>query len=223
MIAKKYGGVPKWLKGADCKSVGSAFGGSNPPSSTRKTVDRKSTVFCWKFCGTTICNFKFWNSKRVVFMGAFFDFLEVIEKELIVFFTATLPLVELKGAIPVGMGMGLSTTGSFVAAYLGSLLPVPILLFFLKPIMAFLKKTRLLAPFANWIERRTHKKGQGVRKYSLLGLFIFVAVPLPTTGVWTGSAIASFLDIRVMHAFPTIALGNLVAGLIIMFLTHQFF
>ncbi|HZJ57569.1 MAG TPA: small multi-drug export protein [Clostridia bacterium] len=156
-------------------------------------------------------------------MGAFFEYLEVIKKELIVFSTAILPLVELKGAIPVGIGMGLSAMTSFIVAYLGSILPVPILLLFLKPVMAFLKGTRLLAPFANWVERRTNKKVRGVRKYSLLGLFIFVAVPLPTTGIWTGSAIASFLDIRIMHAFPVIALGNLVAGLIIMFLSHQIF
>ena len=156
-------------------------------------------------------------------MESFLGFIEVMEKELIVFFTAALPVIELKGAMPVGVGMGLSLTESFVASYLGSILPVPFLLFFLKPIMAFLRHTKILAPIANWIERRAEKKGKTVRKYSLLGLFILVAVPLPTTGVWTGSAIASFLDIRIKHAFPVIALGNLVAGLIIMALTYQIF
>ncbi|NLJ40372.1 MAG: small multi-drug export protein [Clostridiales bacterium] len=116
--------------------------------------------------------------------------------------------------------MGLSTTGSFIAAYLGSLLPAPLLLFFLKPVMSFLRGTKLFAPFANWIEKRTHKKGVRIRKYSLLGLFIFVALPLPTTGVWTGSAIATFLDLRIKHALLVIALGNLVAGAIIMFLSY---
>lgn len=156
-------------------------------------------------------------------MESFLGFIELIKKELIVFFTAALPIIELKGAMPVGVGMGLSLTESFIASYLGSILPVPFLLLFLKPIMAFLRRTKILVPIANWIERRTEKKGQSVRKYSLLGLFIFVAVPLPTTGVWTGSAIASFLDIRIKHAFPVIALGNLVAGLIIMALTYQIF
>ncbi len=154
-------------------------------------------------------------------MVPFIDFFDMIKRELIVFSAATLPVIELKGAIPIGVGMGLTPLASFIAAYLGSLLPVPILLFFLKPIMVFLKKTRFLAPLARWVEKRTSKKGKSIRKYSLLGLFIFVAVPLPTTGVWTGAAIASFLDIRVKHAFPAIALGNLVAGLIILFLTYQ--
>ncbi len=156
-------------------------------------------------------------------MGSFFEFIELMKKELVVFFTAMFPLIELKGAIPIGVGMGLTLTESFIASYLGSILPVPILLFFLKPVMAFLKKTKILAPLANWVENRTKKKSVGVRKYSLLGLFIFVAVPLPTTGVWTGSAIASFLDIRIKHAFPVIAIGNLVAGLLILLLTHQIF
>lgn len=156
-------------------------------------------------------------------MGTFFEFLEVIKKELIVFGTAALPVIELKGAIPIGIGMGLGTWTSFILAYLGSILPIPFLLLFLKPVMAYLKKTKLLAPFANWVERRTNRKMVSVRKYSLLGLFIFVAIPLPSTGIWTGSAIASFLDIRIKHAFPVIALGNLVAGLIIMFLSHQIF
>ena len=155
-------------------------------------------------------------------MESIIEFFGIVPKELIVLFTAALPVIELKGAMPIGVGMGLSISESFTISYLGSILPVPILLFFLKPIMAFLRRTRILAPIAHWIEKRTHKKGGGVRKYSLLGLFIFVAIPLPTTGVWTGSAIASFLDIRVKHAFPVIALGNLVAGLIILFLTNQF-
>lgn len=153
-------------------------------------------------------------------MGPLFEFFKLIEKELIVFSAAVLPVVELKGAIPIGLGMGLSTTGSFIAAYLGSLLPAPLLLFFLKPVMSFLRGTKLFAPFANWIEKRTHKKGVRIRKYSLLGLFIFVALPLPTTGVWTGSAIATFLDLRIKHALLVIALGNLVAGAIIMFLSY---
>lgn len=156
-------------------------------------------------------------------MAFFADIFETMRRELMVFTTAILPLVELKGAIPVGLGMGLDILPTFIAAYLGSLIPVPILLHFLKPIMAFFRRTKIFASFADWIEKRTHKKGKGVRKYSLLGLFIFVAVPLPTTGVWTGAAIASLLDIRILHAFPVIALGNLVAGLLILLLSSHIF
>ena len=79
-------------------------------------------------------------------MGTFFEFLELIKKELVVFGTAALPVVELKGAIPVGIGMGLGTWNSFILAYLGSILPIPFLLLFLKPVMAFLKKTKLWRP-----------------------------------------------------------------------------
>jgi uncharacterized membrane protein len=154
-------------------------------------------------------------------MEAIFGVFELIKKELVVMATAFLPVVELKGAIPVGLGMGLDKWTTFILAYIGSILPVPILLFFLKPIMNFLRRTKILKWFADWIDERTQRKGVKVRKYSLLGLFVFVAVPLPTTGVWTGSAIASFLNIRILHAFPVIALGNLVAGLIVMLVSYH--
>ncbi|NLO82462.1 MAG: small multi-drug export protein [Clostridiales bacterium] len=149
------------------------------------------------------------------------EWLQTIKNEFIVILTAALPLVELKGAIPVGMAMGLGIWESFACSYIGSLLPVPVLLFFFRPIMGYLHKTRILKGFARWIHRRTSQKSQKVHKYSLLGLFIFVAVPLPTTGVWTGSMIASFLKLGIIQSFIAISVGNLVAGLIILLLSHQ--
>lgn len=135
--------------------------------------------------------------------------------------TAALPLVELKGAIPAGIAMGLGVWESFICSYLGSLLPVPVLLFFFKPIMNYLHKTRFFRGFARWVQRRTSEKSNKVYRYSLLGVFIFVAIPLPTTGVWTGSMIASFMKLRILPSFIAISIGNLVAGLIILFLSYQ--
>ena len=155
-------------------------------------------------------------------MEAILNFFELLSKELIVMGTAALPVIELRGAIPVGLALGLDVWTTFIFAYLGTLVPVPVLLFFLRPVMDYLKQTRLLRWLAVWLEERTHRKSASVRKYSLIGLFFFVAVPLPTTGVWTGSMIAAFLNIRILYAFPVIALGNLIAGLIVMFISHQF-
>lgn len=151
-----------------------------------------------------------------------FEALQNLADELIVAFTAALPVIELKGAIPTGIALGLNKWEAFISAYIGSLLPVPILLFFFRPIMTYLHRTRVFRRFAGWVYSRTRHKGYKIRQYSLLGLFIFVAIPLPTTGVWTGSMIASFLKLKISHSFIAIALGNLVAGLLIMFISHQF-
>ncbi|MGI6189853.1 MAG: small multi-drug export protein [Clostridiales bacterium] len=149
------------------------------------------------------------------------ELLQTLKNELIVIVTAALPLVELKGAIPAGIAMGLGVWESFICSYLGSLLPVPVLLFFFKPIMNYLHKTRFFRGFARWVQRRTSEKSNKVYRYSLLGVFIFVAIPLPTTGVWTGSMIASFMKLRILPSFIAISIGNLVAGLIILFLSYQ--
>ena len=149
------------------------------------------------------------------------DLLQTLKNVLFVIVTAALPLVELKGAIPAGIAMGLGVWESFICSYLGSLLPVPVLLFFFKPIMNYLHKTRFFRGFARWVLRRTSEKSNKVYRYSLLGVFIFVAIPLPTTGVWTGSMIASFMKLRILPSFIAISIGNLVAGLIILFLSYQ--
>jgi uncharacterized membrane protein len=87
--------------------------------------------------------------------------------------------------------------------------------------MNYLHKTRFFRGFARWVQRRTSEKSNKVYRYSLLGVFIFVAIPLPTTGVWTGSMIASFMKLRILPSFIAISIGNLVAGLIILFLSYQ--
>lgn len=136
-----------------------------------------------------------------------------------VFGVSMLPVLELKAAIPLGLAMVCPFGKPFSSALLGSSLPVPLILFFLRPVFRYLRRFRFFARFADWFERHTHKRSKSVTKYrgySLLGLFIFVAIPLPTTGVWTGSAIASFLNLRILYAFPTILLGNAVAGLLML-------
>ena len=147
------------------------------------------------------------------------DFSQWLQAAATVFGVSMLPVLELKAAIPLGLAMGLPLWETFLIALLGSSLPVPLILFFLRPVFRYLRRFRFFARFADWFERHTHKRSKSVTKYrgySLLGLFVFVAIPLPTTGVWTGSAIASFLNLRILYAFPTILLGNAVAGLLML-------
>jgi uncharacterized membrane protein len=158
-------------------------------------------------------------------MEAILDWFTSFPAGWAVVLSSVLPVIELRGAIPLGLGMGLGLWESFILAFIGSCLPVPILVFFFKPIMAWLRKTKLFRRFAEWLQRRTerHSSKVKVRKYTLLGLFIFVAIPIPTTGVWTGSMIASFLDIRAKHAIPVIMAGNLAAGIIVLAVSYSIF
>lgn len=151
------------------------------------------------------------------------DWIIEFKDELIVIGTAMLPVIELKGAIPVGVGLGMDIWKAFWLSYIGSMIPVPFLLLFLKPVIDLFKQIKWLKPIAHWIEDKCNTKSTRVRNYSLLGLFTFVGIPLPGTGVWTGSGISVVLDLRIKDAFPVIAIGNLLAGIIVMVITYGAF
>ena len=127
-----------------------------------------------------------------------------------------LPVLEVKAAIPVGLAMGLPLWETFFIALLGSCIPVPFILLLLRPFFHWCKGRPFFHRLAEKLEGRFQKKSGGVRRYSLLGLFLFVAIPLPTTGVWTGSGIAAMLDLRIRHALPVIVAGNAVAALLML-------
>jgi len=130
------------------------------------------------------------------------------------------PVIELRGGIPYGVGFGMPYWQAFIAAFIGNMLPIPFILILIHRFFNWLKKHKKTKNFVERMEKRAHLKGQKVIKYRLWGLFILVAVPLPGTGAWTGALVASVLDIRMKHAFPVIALGVITAGLIVMFVTQ---
>ena len=137
---------------------------------------------------------------------------------------AMLPIVELKGAIPTGLALGMPPWTAFWMAFIGSSIVCPIIIFLFRPVVAWIRRHNIpvLRKVADWAQERGYRKSASIRKYSLLGLFIFVAIPIPTTGVWMGSLIATLLDLRELHAVPVIVLGNLVAGLIVFLVSGQF-
>lgn len=145
---------------------------------------------------------------------------DVFTRELQVMLMAMTPIVELRGAIPYGTVLGLSTVKTFLFAVLGNCLPIPFVIWLARPIVAYLKRTRLLAPFARWMERKTEKNKEKIMKRSALGLFLFVAIPLPGTGAWTGALCAALLDMRFRFALPSILGGVLAAGCIMTFGTQ---
>lgn len=132
---------------------------------------------------------------------------------------AAAPVVELRGAIPAGVAAGLDPWLAFAAAVCGNLLPVPFIILLARRVLNALRRHPFLAPRIDALERRTHLKGRLVRRYRLPGLALFVAVPLPGTGAWTGAFLAVLLDIRLRHALPAIALGVAVAGILVTLMT----
>ncbi len=131
-----------------------------------------------------------------------------------VFFISILPIIELRGAIPAGALLGLPLWSNYLVSVLGNFLPVPFILLFIRRILAWMKTTKRLAKIALWLEEKAQKKSDQVMRYASLGLFLFVAIPLRGTGAWTGSLIASLLDMRMKYALPAIFLGVLTAGAI---------
>lgn len=147
--------------------------------------------------------------------------MSLIKQFLSVFGLAMIPVFELRGAIPVGVAAGLPFWMVFLTALLGNLLPVPFLILFTRRVFEWLRtKSALLERFVSRLERKAATKEDLLKKYELLGLCILVAIPLPGTGAWTGSLVAAVFDIRLKHAFPAIALGVLIAGIIVSVVTY---
>ncbi len=137
-----------------------------------------------------------------------------IPEELITFATAMVPVLELRGAIPVGIASGLPPFEAAAIAVAGNMVPVPFIMLLARRIFDWLGETRFFGPKIRWLEKRAHLKGRLVRKYRLLGLMVLVGVPLPGTGAWTGALVASLLNIRISHAMPTIFAGLIAAAVI---------
>lgn len=146
-----------------------------------------------------------------------FDFLSV---ELTVILTAALPVIELRGAIPVGISLGLSPIHSLILSFIGSMIPVPIILFTIRPIFNYLKKTKMFKNIVHRLTKKSLNKSGNIKKYGVWGLILFVAIPLPGTGVWSGSLAAALINMRFKLAFPAIFIGNLIAGILIMTLSN---
>lgn len=134
--------------------------------------------------------------------------------------TAMMPILEIRGAIPVGVASGLDPWLAFAVGFVGNMLPIPILILLTRKIIEWLKKHNMLVRLTAWLENKGSKGAQKVQKYSFWGLFILVAIPLPGTGAWTGALVASLLDMRLKRALPAIAMGVAVAGLIVLLVTY---
>jgi uncharacterized membrane protein len=143
------------------------------------------------------------------------DFFAGLPKEYVVMIMGALPISELRGAIPLGLYFGIPLYKTFWLAVLGNVIPIVPALFLFEPVSKQLRKFRLWRKFFDWLFERTKKNSDSIQKFEALGLAIFVAIPLPMTGAWSGVVAASLFKIRFRYAFPAIVLGVLGAGLIV--------
>lgn len=152
----------------------------------------------------------------IFMIGQLFDFFSGIGEFWALFWVSVVPFIELRGAIPFGiLALRMPWYEAFLISFAANCLPIPFVILLTRPIFKWLKKTRLLAGFAGRLEAKMMKKSEKVTKYKIIGLFLFVAIPLPGTGAYTGSVIAALLDMRLSKAIPSIVCGIFVAGAII--------
>ncbi len=157
-----------------------------------------------------------------MFLFIFSEIFTKFSKELWVMLISMVPVIELRGAIPVGCANGLSPVVNFIFAVIGNMLPVPIILFLFTFVLEWMKKCKIdfIRKPALWIEKKLMRGSEKVEKYKLLGLFILVAIPLPGTGAWTGAGVAAILGLKFKHAFPMILLGVIAAGIVVTLISY---
>lgn len=145
---------------------------------------------------------------------------DYIGKVLLTFLVSMVPVIELRGGIPFGAALGLDPISAAAAAILGNLLPVPFIILFIRHIFDWLRKYEKPRALVEKFEKKAHLKSKNVIKYQTFGLCLFVALPLPGTGAWTGALIAAILDMRFKRAMPSIILGVLIAATIVTCITR---
>lgn len=156
------------------------------------------------------------------------DFLQWINNTDLGAFLSTVvvsmaPVLELRFGIPWGVAHGLSHFAALVAAVIGNMIPIPFIVVYIRRIFKWMRRhLPQLDRVVDKLEAKAHLKGRKVTKYRYLGLMIFVAIPLPGTGGWTGALVAAFLDMSLRKSLPAIFAGVLIAGFLITGITFGF-
>lgn len=147
-------------------------------------------------------------------------FSEVIPAELFVFLISMLPILELRGGLIAAALLDLPIVEAVCICFVGNILPIPFILLLIRPIFAWLKQTSLFRPMVENLENKAMGKSDQIRRYEFWGLMIFVGIPLPGTGAWTGALIAAMLNISIKRAIPPILLGLCMATVIMCMVSY---
>ena len=137
-----------------------------------------------------------------------------------IFFISMVPIIELRGAIPFGCALGLPWYTNFLLCIVGNLLPVPFILFLIEWALGIMKKIKYVDRFAYWLEEKAEKNKEKITKYATFGLLLFVGIPLPGTGAWTGALVASLLHMKKSRAMISIIGGVLLAGALVTLISY---
>ena len=143
-----------------------------------------------------------------------------VGKEAIVFIISMIPILELRGGLVAASLLKIPLFQAVGLCIAGNIIPVPFILAFITPIFNWMKKTRWLKPKIEKLEAKSMGKSEQIQKYEFIGLMLFVGIPLPGTGAWTGSLIASLLNIKFKKAFPAVILGIFMATIIMCVITY---
>ena len=138
-----------------------------------------------------------------------------ILKRLVVLLLAMCPIIELRGAIPVGLEWGLTFPETVAISLLGNLMIIPFIVLLFNKILVLLRKIKFTVKIADWLERRAEKNTAKIENALFLGLMLFVAIPLPGTGAWTASMIAGLMKMKLKNAIIPISIGVVIAAVIV--------
>ena len=140
-------------------------------------------------------------------------------KELLVFVISLMPILELRGGLLAAALLGLDPIPSYIISIIGNILPIPFILLLINKILEWMRKSKHFSGNANWQDKKKKKNKGQIEKYGYLGIVIFVGIPLPGTGAWTGSLIASVLEMDRKKTFIAVLLGVIIASIIMMILS----
>ena len=140
-------------------------------------------------------------------------------KQLLVFIISLMPILELRGGLLAAALIGLSPIQSYIICIIGNLLPIPFILLLINKILDWMRKSKHFKGIANWLDKKVEKHKGQIEKFGYLGVVLFVGIPLPGTGAWTGSLIASVLEMDKKKTFLAVLAGVFMASLIMMLLS----
>ena len=143
----------------------------------------------------------------------------IVVKYLITFILGMCPIIEIRGAIPVGVGLGLTYFQAFLVGFIGNIIFIYFIVKYIGPIFDFLGRFKIFKKIIDWASNKATKhieESERLQNFTAFGLFIFVAIPLPGKGAWVGSLIANFLHVPLKKAWLPLALGVLTAGFIVL-------
>lgn len=148
--------------------------------------------------------------------------LDILGKELSIFICSMLPVIELRGSIPMAFALNMPWWESYLLSVLGNMFPVPFILLLTNVVIKWMADSRikLLNKFASYLLSKVEKNRERIEKYSFWGLCLFVAIPLPATGAWTGSLVAAVIGMKPWKAFLSTLFGVMIAGVIVMLIVY---